>query len=89
MAFGKRSGKDDSDDTSRADAVDAPSGDELDDEVEGPFDIDDFDDPSVAELARLATRRNGRDRPVSAQAREAQYEAISAWGVPDTSPRSG
>jgi hypothetical protein len=49
MAFGKRSSKDDSDDRS----VDAQSGDESDDELEGPFDIDDFDDPSVAELARL------------------------------------
>jgi Protein of unknown function (DUF3710) len=27
--------------------------DELDEELEGPFDIDDFDDPAVAELARL------------------------------------
>ncbi|WAJ47058.1 DUF3710 domain-containing protein [Mycobacterium sp. Aquia_216] len=65
-AFGRRSGKDDSDDTSAApsgdDAAEAPAdpraaaeqaGEELDEEVEGPFDIDDFDDPSVAELARL------------------------------------
>lgn len=59
-AFGKRSGKDDSDGASApaADAVDAPADDDAvgaqaDDELEGPFDIDDFDDPSVAELARL------------------------------------
>jgi hypothetical protein len=61
MAFGRRSDKDDSDDTSTAqggaDPVDEPGGDpvddEFDEELEGPFDIDDFDDPSVAELARL------------------------------------
>ncbi|CQD11564.1 putative alanine and glycine and valine rich protein [Mycobacterium lentiflavum] len=59
-AFGKRSGKDD--DTSAAPAGDDlpegnvaadPVDDEFEDELEGPFDIDDFDDPSVAELARL------------------------------------
>ncbi|CDO88056.1 DUF3710 domain-containing protein [Mycobacterium triplex] len=47
MALG-RSGKDDTDE-SAADPID----DEFDEELEGPFDIDDFDDPSVAELARL------------------------------------
>jgi hypothetical protein len=51
MAALGRSGKDDSDE---AEAVAAdPIDDEFDDELEGPFDIDDFDDPSVAELARL------------------------------------
>jgi hypothetical protein len=58
-AFGRRSGKDDSEDTSAAtpgDDVEAAA--EPDDpgdldEVEGPFDIEDFDDPAVAELARL------------------------------------
>jgi Protein of unknown function (DUF3710) len=58
MAFGRRSGKDDSEDTSDAtpgDDVEAAAAAEPDDneEVEGPFDIDDFDDPAVAELARL------------------------------------
>ena len=58
MAFGRRSGKDDSEDTSAAtpgDDVEAAAAAEPDDneEVEGPFDIDDFDDPAVAELARL------------------------------------
>ncbi len=58
MAFGRRSGKDDSDDTSAAPAGDDPTDtraavEPADDELEGPFDIDDFEDPSVAELARL------------------------------------
>ena len=58
MAFSRRSGKDDSEDTSAAtpgDDVEASAAAEPDDneEVEGPFDIDDFDDPAVAELARL------------------------------------
>ena len=57
-AFGRRSGKDDSEDTSAAtpgDDVEASAAAEPDDneELEGPFDIDDFDDPAVAELARL------------------------------------
>jgi hypothetical protein len=57
-AFGRRSGKDDTEDTSAAtpgDDVEAAAAAEPDDneEVEGPFDIDDFDDPAVAELARL------------------------------------
>jgi hypothetical protein len=57
MVFGRRSGKDHSDDASAAlpdDDVEAAPAAEPDDEVpEGPFDIDDFDDPAVAELARL------------------------------------
>ena len=66
MAFGKRSDKDDNDDTSVGpageqaepeDDVEAQATDDRDDELaeelEGPFDIDDFDDPAVAELARL------------------------------------
>jgi hypothetical protein len=59
-AFGKRSGKDDSEDTSAAtpgDDVEAAAPAEPDpgdlEELDGPFDIDDFDDPAVAELARL------------------------------------
>jgi hypothetical protein len=51
--FGSRSGKDDDEaehDVTQAD--DQPSDDEIE-ELEGPFDIDDFDDPAVAELARL------------------------------------
>jgi hypothetical protein len=48
MAFGKRkSSDDDPQDVTSPEAAD--NGDELD----GPFDIDDFDDPSVAALARL------------------------------------
>jgi hypothetical protein len=62
MAFGRRSGKDDSENTSAEhaepeDEVDAQAaaGQDPEDseELEGPFDIDDFDDPAVAELARL------------------------------------
>jgi hypothetical protein len=62
MAFGRRSGKDDSEDASAGptgdDAVKAPvdtqaSAEQPDEELEGPFDIEDFDDPAVAELARL------------------------------------
>lgn len=61
-AFGKRARDDDNDETGAgaatpaADDVVTPAGDEASDEIEeldGPFDIDDFDDPSVAELARL------------------------------------
>jgi hypothetical protein len=68
MAFGRRSGKDDSAKASGArveppDETPEPEGpgveaqaasdDEVDEDLEGPFDIDDFDDPAVAELARL------------------------------------
>jgi Protein of unknown function (DUF3710) len=62
MAFGRRSGKDDSEDTSAVpageDDIDLPvadeqAGEDADQELDGPFDIDDFDDPAVAELARL------------------------------------
>ncbi|BBZ48507.1 DUF3710 domain-containing protein [Mycobacterium heidelbergense] len=49
-AFGKRSDKDDGDPT---DDVEAQASAEEPDELEGPFDIEDFDDPAVAELARL------------------------------------
>lgn len=52
--LGKRSGKNDSDDSTveSADDLKEPVSDEIE-ELEGPFDIDDFDDPTVAELARL------------------------------------
>src|SRR6516225_7460390 len=69
MAFGRRSEKGDSDPTSvgatgehveSEDDVEARASNEQAaeepqelDELEGPFDIDDFDDPAVAELARL------------------------------------
>src|SRR5208337_1901072 len=63
MAFGKRSDKDDSEHTSAGpagehaepdDDIEAQAAaEQADDELEGPFDIDDFDDPAVAELARL------------------------------------
>ncbi|OBA72263.1 hypothetical protein A5641_00530 [Mycobacterium sp. 1554424.7] len=52
-ALGRRSGKDDSDEPVDADAAADPLDEEFDEELEGPFDIDDFDDPAVAELARL------------------------------------
>jgi hypothetical protein len=61
-AFGRRSGKDDSEDTSAGPTGDDPVktpvdtqafAEQPDEEVEGPFDIEDFDDPAVAELARL------------------------------------
>jgi uncharacterized protein DUF3710 len=50
MAFGRRSDEDDSEHTSAG-----PAGEHVEsaDELDGPFDIDDFDDPAVAELARL------------------------------------
>lgn len=59
-AFGKRAPKDDDDehgldapaDDTAARAADDQASDELE-ALEGPFDIDDFDDPAVAELARL------------------------------------
>ncbi|KLO29530.1 DUF3710 domain-containing protein [Mycobacterium haemophilum] len=63
-AFGRRTAKDDKDSASRAltesaepedtelPAANEPHSEELD-ELEGPFDIDDFEDPAVAELARL------------------------------------
>ena len=69
MAFGRRSGKDDSagspvDPTGESDpdagVAEAAAGDEqaaeepvAAEEADGPFDIDDFDDPKDAELARL------------------------------------
>ncbi|OBF65060.1 hypothetical protein A5753_09510 [Mycobacterium sp. 852002-51971_SCH5477799-a] len=56
-AFGKRTPKDDDAsgaDTSAAEKVVAGEADEPSPEdLEGPFDIEDFDDPAVAELARL------------------------------------
>src|SRR6201998_1154761 len=60
-AFGRRSGKDAGEHTAAAtpgDDVETAAAAEPDDpgdpeELEGPFDIDDFDDPAVAELARL------------------------------------
>ncbi|MEE2851504.1 MAG: DUF3710 domain-containing protein [Actinomycetota bacterium] len=57
MAFGKRTPKDEDAsgaDTPVADHVAAGDADEPSpEELEGPFDIEDFDDPAVAELARL------------------------------------
>ena len=57
MAFGRRSGKDNSEHTSVGPAGEhaEPEDDveQADEELAGPFDIDDFDDPAVAELARL------------------------------------
>jgi hypothetical protein len=69
MAFGRRTGKDDSgtppEPLEPADERPEPEGQvedqaapgeadrQADEELDGPFDIDDFDDPAVAELARL------------------------------------
>src|SRR3984957_4211057 len=68
MAFGRRSGKDDDSAKAAAETADEtpkPEVDEVDEveapaasgdggeELDGPFDIDDFDDPADAELARL------------------------------------
>src|SRR4051812_46654014 len=36
-------------------------------------------------LSRFLERREGRDRPVSDRARDAQYDAIVDWGIPDHS----
>lgn len=58
VGFGRRSGKDDSQNTPAgpsgedAPAAEEQTSDELE-ELDGPFDIEDFDDPAVAELARL------------------------------------
>ena len=67
MAFGRRSGNDGKGDASggppasdqpveAAAEVEEPAGGQASDEpsaLEGPFDIDDFDDPAIAEVARL------------------------------------
>ena len=63
MAFGKRSDKDDNDTARRGrrgptQSASRPgrrarSSEESARSADGPFDIDDFDDPAVAELARL------------------------------------
>jgi hypothetical protein len=61
MAFGRRSGKDENAQPAGDDPVAvpveeqvaAPQDPEGSEDLEGPFDIDDFDDPAVAELARL------------------------------------
>ena len=50
MAFGKRKS---SDDDQRDDEVVRAAGGYADDELDGPFDIDDFDDPAAATVARL------------------------------------
>jgi pimeloyl-ACP methyl ester carboxylesterase len=34
-------------------------------------------------LARFMARREGRDRPTTLAARDAQYDAIVEWGIPD------
>jgi hypothetical protein len=47
MAFGKHRDHDD------VDGPDDVTGDPVDEELDGPFDIDDFDDPSTAALGRL------------------------------------
>ncbi|OBK16242.1 hypothetical protein A5636_03885 [Mycobacterium asiaticum] len=52
MAFGRR--KDDDTSASGAEsAVESTADDATDDEIEGPFDIEDFDDPADAAMARL------------------------------------
>lgn len=55
--FGRRSGKDEGDGGADArpaeDAATRDAEEDAPEELEGPFDIEDFDDPAVAELARL------------------------------------
>src|SRR5689334_18589718 len=58
MAFGKRKSDENIGDTGdageeRTDAVTPPEIDDEDDELDGPFDIDDFDDPEAAAVGRL------------------------------------
>lgn len=57
MAFGKRTPKDDdasgADTSAAAAPVGRDAGEPAPEELEGPFDIEDFDDPALAELARL------------------------------------
>ena len=69
MAFGRRSGSDDNNDNDDNEPTDEPvepegsektlveaseePGSEESEELDGPFDIDDFDEPADAELARL------------------------------------
>jgi pimeloyl-ACP methyl ester carboxylesterase len=37
----------------------------------------------VEALGRMAARTEDRDKPTSWQTRQAQYDAVSAWGIPD------
>lgn len=37
----------------------------------------------VQTLGRLAARSNNRDRSTIWQTRQAQYDAVGAWGIPD------
>ena len=37
----------------------------------------------VQALGRMAARTEDRDRPTSWQTRQAQYDAVCAWGIPD------
>ncbi|WP_102142595.1 DUF3710 domain-containing protein [Mycobacterium hubeiense] len=53
MAFGKRKSRDNIGDAGGPDEVVESSAADVDEELEGPFDIEDFDDPSVAALGRL------------------------------------
>ena len=34
-------------------------------------------------LARMAARSEDRDKPTTWQTRQAQYDAVCAWGIPD------
>ncbi|WP_144206391.1 DUF3710 domain-containing protein [Mycobacterium tilburgii] len=52
-ALRKRSGSDDTFGREPVTEAADPVDDEFDEELEGPFDIDDFDDPAVAEWERL------------------------------------
>src|ERR1700726_3374709 len=54
MAFGKRKDGPDVSDPDASDPDDVIATEDDVDDPEGPFDIDDFDDPSTAGLARLA-----------------------------------
>jgi pimeloyl-ACP methyl ester carboxylesterase len=37
----------------------------------------------VEALGRIAARTEDRDKPTSWQTRQAQYDAVCAWGIPD------
>src|SRR3954466_10879360 len=72
MAFGKHRDHDD------VDGPDDVTGDPVDEELDGPFDVDDFDDPSAAALGRLDLGSVLIPMP---EARQVQVELTEA-GVP-------
>jgi Protein of unknown function (DUF3710) len=75
MAFGKHAQSDDDGSDDKVVETDSGAGD---DELDGPFDIDDFDDPSAAAVARLDLGSVLIPMP---QAGQVQVE-LSEGGVP-------